>query len=76
MLCVGFLTGGLRPAAILAGGLFMLVSGAAVSLGEIAGQRFRSRFMLLSEPLVHEGYLIRVQGCRAVGFVAPVVGRP
>jgi len=50
---VGFLTGGLCQPAILARGLLVLVSGAAVSLGKIAGQRFRGRLMLLSEPLMH-----------------------
>jgi hypothetical protein len=50
---LGFLTGVLRLAVILAGGLLVLVSGAAVSLGEIAGQRFRSCLMFLSEPFVH-----------------------
>ena len=63
MRCIGFLAGGLRLAAILTGGLLVLVSGAAVSLGEIAGQRFRGCLMFFSEPLVHESYLIRVQGC-------------
>jgi hypothetical protein len=38
VVCVGFLTGGLRLAAILVSGLQVLVRGAAVSLGEIAGQ--------------------------------------
>ena len=38
VVCVGFLTGGLRLAAILVSGLQVLVRGGAVSLGEIAGQ--------------------------------------
>jgi hypothetical protein len=38
VLWVGFLTGGLRLDAILASGLLVLVSGATVSLGEIARQ--------------------------------------
>jgi len=38
VVCVGFLTGGLRLAAILVSGLQVLVRGTAVSLGEIAGQ--------------------------------------
>jgi hypothetical protein len=37
VLCVGFLAGGLRLAAILAGGLPVLVSGPAVSVAEIVG---------------------------------------
>jgi hypothetical protein len=41
VLCVSFLTGGLRLDAILASGVLVLVSGATVSLGEIARQRFR-----------------------------------
>jgi len=61
--CVGLLTGVLRLTAILASGLLVFVNGATVSLGEIAGQRFRSCLMFLSEPLVHESYLIRAQGC-------------
>jgi hypothetical protein len=36
--CVGLLTGVLRLTAILASGLLVFVNGAAVSLGEIAGQ--------------------------------------
>jgi hypothetical protein len=63
VLCVGFLTGGLRLGAILASGLLVLVSGATVSLGEIARQRFRGRLMFLSEPFVHKGYLIWGQRC-------------
>jgi hypothetical protein len=63
VLCVGFLTSVLRLTAILMSGLLVLVDGATVSLGEIAGQRFRSCLMFLSEPLVHESYLIRAQGC-------------
>jgi DoxX len=43
VLYVGFLTGGLRLAAMLADGLLVLVSGAAVSLSEFAGQRLRGR---------------------------------
>ena len=38
VVCVGFLTGGLRLAAILVSGLQVLVRGAALRLGEIAGQ--------------------------------------
>ena len=38
VVCVGCLTGRLRLAAILVSGLQVLVRGAAVSLGEIAGQ--------------------------------------
>jgi hypothetical protein len=52
VLYVGFPTGGLRLGAIVASGLSVLVSGATVSI-EIAGQRFRGRLMLLSEPLMH-----------------------
>jgi hypothetical protein len=52
----------LRLAAILARGLLVLISRPTVSLGEIAGQRFRGRLMFLSEPLMHKSYLIRVQG--------------
>ena len=63
MLCIGFLTGVLGLAAIVASGLSVLVSGATVSLGKIAGQRFRGRLMFLSEPLVHEGHLIIGRGC-------------
>jgi hypothetical protein len=62
-LCVGFLTGGLRLAAILAGGLAVLVSGPTVSLAEIVGHRFGGRLMFLSEPLVHKGYFIFAPGC-------------
>ena len=61
--CVGFLKGVLRLGAILASGLLVLVNGPAVSLGEIAGQRFRGRLMFLSEPLVHKGYFILALGC-------------
>jgi hypothetical protein len=60
---VGFLTGGLRLAAILAGGLPVLVSGPTVSLAEIVGHRFGGRLMFLSEPLMHEGYFIFAPGC-------------
>ena len=63
MLCVGFLAGGLRLAAILASGLPVLVSGPTVSLGVIVGHRFGGRFMFFSEPLVHKSYLVRAQGC-------------
>ena len=63
MLCIGFLTGVLGLAAIVASGLSVLVSGATVSLGKIAGQRFRGRLMFLSEPLVHKGYFILALGC-------------
>jgi hypothetical protein len=63
VLCVGFLTSGLRLAAILVSGLQVLVSGATVSFGEIVGQRFRGRLMFLSEPLVHKGYFILALGC-------------
>ena len=62
MVCVGFLTGGLRLAPILVGGFQVLVSGAKVGFGKVAGKRFRSRLMFLSERLVHEGYLILAQG--------------
>ena len=55
VLCVGFLTGALRLTAILVSGLQVLVSGPTVSLGEIAGQRFRGRLMFLSEHLMHTG---------------------
>jgi hypothetical protein len=76
VLYVGFLTGRLRLAAILASGLPVLLSGPAVSLGIIVGQRFRGRLMFLSEPLVHKGYLILALGCRTEGFRRPVVGGP
>jgi hypothetical protein len=62
VLRVGILTGGLRLAAILASGLDMLVDGPTVSLGEIAGQRFRARLMFLCEQLVYGGYLVLAQG--------------
>jgi hypothetical protein len=76
VLRVGFLTGGSRLGAILAGGLHVLVSGATVGLGEIAGQRFRRRLMFLSEPLMHQGYFIRGRRCRRLNFRGPVVGGP
>jgi hypothetical protein len=83
VLCVGFLTGGLRLTAILVSGLPVLVSGPTVSLGEIVGQRFRGRLMFLSEQLMHKGYLVLAPGFRTVGFrglvlgfVGPVVGGP
>jgi hypothetical protein len=63
VLCVGFLMGGLRLAAILASGLPVLVSGPTVSLGVIVGHRFGGRVMFFSEPLVHRSYLVRAQGC-------------
>jgi hypothetical protein len=74
VLCVGFLTGGLRLGATLVSGLQVLVNGPKVSLGEIAGQRFRGRLMFLSEHLMHKGYLILAQGCRTEGLRALVVG--
>jgi hypothetical protein len=49
-------------AAILASSVSVLVSGATVCLGEIAGQRFRGRLMFLCEQLVHGGYLILALG--------------
>ena len=55
VVCVGFLTGGLCLAAILDSSPEVLVNGATMSLGEIAGQRLRSRLVFLSEQLVHEG---------------------
>jgi hypothetical protein len=58
----GFLTGGLRLPAVLVGGLQVLASGATVSLGKLAGQRFRSRLMFLSEHFMHQGYFILAQG--------------
>jgi hypothetical protein len=47
-------TGGSRLAAILVSGLQVLVSRPTVSLGEIAGKRFRSRLMFFSEHLMHK----------------------
>jgi hypothetical protein len=74
VLCVGFLTGGLRLTAVLISGLPVLVSGPTVSLGEIVGQRFRGRLMFFSEQLMHKGYFILALGCRAEGFRGRVVG--
>jgi hypothetical protein len=74
VLCVGFLTRILRLGAILASSLLVLVSGVAVSLGEIVGQRFCGRLMFLSEQLMHKGYLILAPGFRTVGFRGLVVG--
>jgi hypothetical protein len=56
VVCVGFLTGGLHPAAILASGMPVVVSGPTVSLGVIVGHRFGCRLMFFSEPLVHKSY--------------------
>jgi hypothetical protein len=55
VLCVGFLARILRSGAILASGLLVLLSGSAVSLGEIAGQRLRGCLMFLSEHFVQHG---------------------
>jgi hypothetical protein len=74
LVCVRFLTGGLRLPAIHASGLQVLVSGPTVSLGEIVGQRFRGRLMFFSEQLMHKGYFILALGCRTEGFRGPVVG--
>jgi hypothetical protein len=74
LVCVGFLTDGLRLTAILVSGLQVLVSGPTVSLGQIAGQRFRGRLMLLSEQLMHKGFFILALCYRTEGFRGPVVG--
>lgn len=55
MLCVGFLAGVLRLGAILASGLLVLLSRAAVGIGEIAGQFFRGCLVFLGECLMHQG---------------------
>ena len=74
VLCIGFLTGALRLTAILVSGLQVLLSGPAMSLGEIVGQRFRGRLMFFCEQLMHKGCFILVLGCRTEGLRGPVVG--